>query len=156
MRIDSVNGVAESEVAILRNKRERRAIQPMVLAVDDDEDARIIMRRLLKGLGVQFYCAASADEALGVLESIDADIVFSDICMPGKDGLAFAREVRSSRHDVVMIALSSMPEDLSRSPALRAGFDLYMEKPIDSRQLENVLKLDRHRLGEIRKIFNAG
>ena len=65
-----------------------------VLLVDDEEDAREALRRILQQNGMLVTTAASAREACELVESLQPDILLSDIAMPGEDGLSLIRRVR--------------------------------------------------------------
>ena len=62
--------------------------------VDDEPDARDIVRRLLVGQHAEVMVSASADEALEILRSFHPDVLLSDIGMPNKDGYQFIHDVR--------------------------------------------------------------
>ena len=66
-----------------------------VLVIDDEPDARDIIRRLLSGQHAEVTVASSADEALEILNRFRPDVLLSDIGMPNKDGYQFIHEVRS-------------------------------------------------------------
>jgi CheY-like chemotaxis protein len=107
-----------------------------ILVVDDDEDARELLRRLLVDRGCQVVCASSAEEALASLEGDACDIMLTDIGMPGTDGYELLQRVRASRHaelNVIAVTAFARPEDRERTRA--AGFDGYVAKPIDPAHL---------------------
>src|SRR5690606_23889152 len=64
-----------------------------VLVVEDDADARKLLCELLRMHGAEVHGAGSATQALGLLDAIDADILVSDIGMPGRDGHWLIAEV---------------------------------------------------------------
>ncbi|GBD42115.1 Chemotaxis protein CheA [bacterium HR39] len=118
-------------------RRRREGPPARVLVVDDSRFFRELLTPLLRGAGFDVRSAASAREALELLESGERfALVLSDIEMPEMDGFAFARSVRTDPRfaGLPMIALSARaaPEDVAR--AREAGF------------LEHVAKLDRARL----------
>jgi signal transduction histidine kinase/CheY-like chemotaxis protein len=107
-----------------------------LLVVDDDEDARELLRRLLVEQGCDVICASSAEEALEALDASACDIMLTDIGMPGTDGYELLQRVRRSRHAelrVIAVTAFARPEDRERTRA--AGFDGYVAKPIDPAQL---------------------
>jgi CheY-like chemotaxis protein len=114
-----------------------------ILVVDDDEDARELLRRLLVEHGCQVACASSAEEALEALDARACDIMCTDIGMPGTDGYELLQRVRTSAHarmSVIAVTAFARPEDRERTRA--AGFDGYVTKPIDpSHLLQTIARL---------------
>ena len=103
-----------------------------VLVVDDDEDAREVLGRLVAEQGCEVACAASAEEALQALDGKVWDVLLSDIGMPGTDGFELLRRVRASRHaglNVIAVTAFARPEDRDR--VLATGFDGYVAKPVN-------------------------
>jgi signal transduction histidine kinase/ActR/RegA family two-component response regulator len=106
-----------------------------ILVVDDDADTRVIVTEMLQPLGAHIVCAASASEALRVLEHAEPaiDLVVSDIGMPEMDGFAFIRAARAlppaSGGSVKAIALTAYAGESDRRRARAAGYDLHLAKP---------------------------
>lgn len=117
-----------------------------VLIVDDDEDARELLRYLLERSHMAVHCAASVGEALGMLEESGVDLIISDIGMPERDGYSFIRAVRASEEQhkasIPAIALTAFAQQEDRMRALHEGFDLHMAKPLNAPHLlDAMLKL---------------
>jgi CheY-like chemotaxis protein len=106
-----------------------------VLAVDDQADSIVIIRRVLEDCHAQVIGAGSAEEALAALEAERPDVILCDIGMPAKDGYSFLKELRESGDDTPAIAVTAFarPEDKVRS--LRAGYHAHVSKPIDTAEL---------------------
>ncbi|MDI1434408.1 PAS domain S-box protein [Polyangium sorediatum] len=108
-----------------------------VLVVDDEPDARELVERLLEDRRAKVITAASAFEALDLLNNPEnePDVMVSDLGMPGMDGFALIREVRArgaaGLGDLPAVAVTAFarPEDKARS--LEAGYDAHVTKPID-------------------------
>jgi PAS domain S-box-containing protein len=104
------------------------------LVVDDDQDARQLMRTVLEQAGARVTDAASVREALGMIGK--AELVVADIGMPGQDGYAFIREVRALPPErggrVPSIALTAYASEKDRQAALDAGFDEHLAKPLQA------------------------
>jgi CheY-like chemotaxis protein len=114
-----------------------------VLVVDDNADSVEIVRVVLEEAGACVTAAASATEALGLLDGhAPFDVIVSDIGMPGMDGHAFMRRIRAAggSRTVPAIALTAYArgEDVQR--AKRAGYQEHLVKPVDSRQLVEAVK----------------
>jgi PAS domain S-box-containing protein len=106
-----------------------------VLVVDDDLDAREMVRRLLEERRASVRTAGSADEAMRLLLEQRFDVLISDIGMPGEDGHALMQRVRAlgpaAGGDVPALALTAYARPEDRAHALRSGFQLHAAKPIE-------------------------
>lgn len=108
-----------------------------VLAVDDDPNVVGALGILLRRAGATVTSAASAADAYVILLRGTVDVVLSDISMPGEDGFAFLRRIRSTpvMASIPVIAVSANVGLEHRERALDAGFDRYVEKPINVDEL---------------------
>ena len=110
-----------------------------VLVVDDEPDARELMKRVLETREAQVVTAASAAAGLELVERYRPDIVLSDIGMPGIDGYDFIRQVRalgSTRGgSVPAIAVTAFARAEDRERALLAGYQCHLAKPMQVHQL---------------------
>jgi signal transduction histidine kinase/CheY-like chemotaxis protein len=114
-----------------------------VLVVEDDDDARALLAKVLEGQGAFVKVVSSAREALDVLEKERIDVLLSDIEMPGTDGYQLIRELRlrSSQQggSVPAAALTAYARTEDRLRALRAGFQLHLAKPVQPAELVTVV-----------------
>ena len=110
-----------------------------VLVVDDQADARDLIRRVLTECGADVATAASVAEALAVITEIGPDVLVSDIGMPDVDGYELLRRVRAlgpaSGGGVPAIALTAFSRSDDRTRALRAGFLVHVSKPVEPSEL---------------------
>lgn len=110
-----------------------------VLVVDDQGDARDLMKRVLEDCGAVVLTAAAAAEALVLVEKERPDLLISDIGMPEVDGFEFLRQVRSLGEDrggkTPAIALTAFARSEDRTRALRAGFAMHLSKPVEPSEL---------------------
>lgn len=121
-----------------------------VLLVDDDEDGRKLVQILLEQCGARVTTAGSALEALAAMKRAAPDILISDLAMPGMDGHALIRHMRTlpALRRIPAIALTAHARGDVRVRALQAGFDTYVAKPLDPAELVTVvITLTRRRLG---------
>jgi CheY-like chemotaxis protein len=110
----------------------------VILVVEDDADTRELVGRLLESHGAQVLLAASAPEALTLLQATPAQMLLSDVGLPQMDGYDLVRHIRSSgRPEASMpaIALTAFARAEDRTRALRAGFNAYVAKPVDPHEL---------------------
>jgi CheY-like chemotaxis protein/anti-sigma regulatory factor (Ser/Thr protein kinase) len=114
-----------------------------VLVVEDEPDARELIRTMLEQLGAGVVTASSAREGLAALDRGPLDVLLSDIEMPGMDGYSFMRAVRErpvergGRIPAAALTAYARPED--RDAALRAGFQLHVPKPVQPAELAAVV-----------------
>ncbi len=110
-----------------------------VLVVDDEADARELLRALLGQCGAEVRAAGSALEAIQLLKAWLPDVLVSDIGMPGRDGYALIREVRTlaatKGGNVPAIALTAYARSEDRLKALRSGFQTHIAKPVEPAEL---------------------
>lgn len=109
-----------------------------ILVVEDDADARTLIKRVLTSRQAAVLDAPSVNAALDSIADFAPDLVVSDVGMPGADGYDLIREIRSrtdSLKSLPAIALSAFarPEDQQR--ALQSGFQLHLSKPINPEEL---------------------
>lgn len=110
-----------------------------VLVVDDEADARELLRRLLAEQGCEVAVAGSADEAVPVLGAGRFDVLLTDIGMPGTDGYELLRRVRAKHPAQKAIAVTAFARPQDRERALAAGFDGHLPKPVNPARLLAVL-----------------
>ena len=110
-----------------------------IILVDDDADVRYAVGELLRETGYAVCEAASGEQALAVLQSGPADLVLTDIYMPGIDGIDLILQARAHDPALKIIAFSGggMRQDPKVATALATmnGADHVMQKPVDNEQL---------------------
>ena len=116
-----------------------------VLVVDDNHDTREVLRQLLTHSGALVTTVDTGERALAVLRNVLADVIISDLSMPRYDGHWVNRNVRTlggRQAAIPAIAITAYRETAIESDALHAGFDAYLEKPLDLRSLiETILRV---------------
>ena len=101
-----------------------------VLVVDDDPDARALLRTLLSGLGHTVLLAPNGQAALGVYHQTKPDLIITDLAMPALNGVSLIEQFRALQPDIRIIAISGKgKEELQR--ARNAGAAAMLRKPID-------------------------
>ncbi len=109
-----------------------------VLVVEDTEDNRQMMRRLLELSGFQVVEALNGIEAVEKAREVRPEIILMDLSLPFVDGLAATRQIRSmpEMSTVPIVAVSAHDTSDFHGMALEAGCNAYVTKPIDYPQLE--------------------
>ena len=114
-----------------------------VLVVDDNATNRHIMSDMLRNMGLLPSLAASADEALAILQAHpDFPLILLDAQMPDKDGMTLAQEIKATPAlaDSQIIMLSSMSRVMDADQLARIGVNYFLGKPVDQRELYDVIR----------------
>jgi CheY-like chemotaxis protein len=110
-----------------------------ILVVDDDEDARHLMRTILEYCGALVTAVSSAVAALRTLRTVIPDVLLSDISMPEHDGYWLIAQVRTLPPDrggeVPAVALTAHGRTHGPERTLAAGFQAHLAKPVDAWEL---------------------
>jgi PAS domain S-box-containing protein len=109
------------------------------LVIDDQLEARELLRGALEDRGAQVYTAPSAESALALTSREQPDLLISDIAMPMRDGYDYIRNVRQAGICTPAIALSAHAAADDEQRAIGAGFDRYLAKPVRLEQLFNTI-----------------
>jgi PAS domain S-box-containing protein len=108
-----------------------------VLVVDDEPDARELIRRVLKNCDAEVVTASSGEEALKLIDG--TDVLISDIGMPEMDGYELLKRVRgmtaSRSSKIPAIALTAFARSEDRTRALMAGYQVHISKPVSTPEL---------------------
>ena len=108
-----------------------------ILIVDDVPVNLKLAGAILKREGSHIETAEDGQEALAKLETMQPDLILSDIQMPVIDGFELARRVRQDERfrEIPMVALTALAMKAGEERAREAGFDGYLTKPIDTRTM---------------------
>jgi len=110
-----------------------------LLVVDDDYGIRYIVGELLRWMGYEVVLAASGSDALALLPEGRFDGVLLDLVMPGMSGKEVLHEMRTRGFTMPVIIISGY-EGLA-SDMLREGAQAFLVKPIDTKRLQDTLRL---------------
>lgn len=105
-----------------------------LLVVDDDERIRALLGRFLRKNGYMVTMARDAAQARRLLAGLEFDLIVMDVMMPGEDGLALTRYLRT-RIDTPILLLTAKGETEDRISGLESGADDYLPKPFEPREL---------------------
>jgi putative two-component system response regulator len=107
-----------------------KMLAPRALIVDDDDQVRGVMTRMIQSQGFTCLVAASGEEGLALLEKEgEVPLVISDINMPGMDGLGLLEAVLARYPDTAVIMLSGVSEVKTAVTCLEKGALDYLQKP---------------------------
>ena len=113
-----------------------------ILVVDDNEDSRDLVVKVLKNRGYQMVEAVDGEDALEKAESENPDIILLDISIPKLDGYEVTRRLKSREkfRNIPIIALTAHAMKGDKEKALQAGYDGYISKPISIHELPEQIK----------------
>lgn len=112
----------------------------LVLVVDDEQRVRQLLGEVIKNAGHEVLEADCSDAALKVMEQRVADVVFTDVQMPGHDGRWLAVELRK-RYAATAVVLATAVSDVEPTITLRFGVVSYLLKPFEMPKVTAALKL---------------
>ncbi len=128
----------------------RKAAKPVpilaglqLLVVDDEPDARHLIATIMADYGARVLTAASAQEAMMLLQEFQPNVLISDIGMPEEDGYVLIRRIRSLSAEqggkIPAVALTAYARMEDRHQALLSGFHLHFPKPVNPTDLALVV-----------------
>jgi CheY-like chemotaxis protein len=119
-----------------------------VLIVDDEEDARTLVAKVLEESGANVVAVSSAVEAFAMITEplrLDwPDVLVCDIGMPGEDGYSLMRRIRDWERErgihLPSVALTALNRAEDRLNALGAGYNMHIAKPFEAEEVITVVK----------------
>ncbi len=138
VRLPAASAGDAPEMLTLSPVSTQRSHSYRVLVVEDMPALAMILSRLLTKLGHQVEVVDSGAAALEKLQSFAAEIIFSDISMPGMTGYELARTLRANdaTAGLRLVAMTGYGQASDRDKAVKAGFDEHMVKPVDVAALQ--------------------
>lgn len=108
-----------------------------ILIVDDSQANRDLLREVLSTRGYRLVEACDGEEAMQKVVEESPDLVLLDIHMPTLDGYAVLKKLRqdSGSAKLCVVAVTSFAMQSDENRGLAAGFDAYITKPVDLREL---------------------
>ncbi len=116
----------------MTRERANQALAARVWVVDDDRTVRFVLAEALRDAGYRVQAFESAGNALDALENEAApDLVFTDVRMPGIDGLKFLDALKAKYPQLPVIVMSAYTDIASTAGAFRGGAHEFLSKPFD-------------------------
>ena len=121
---------------------ETTAVKPRALVVDDAPDVTEMLSLLLQYAGYEVVTVYSGQQALAAALTASFDVIVSDIGMPGMNGYELAEQLRRADHyrSTPMIAVTGFSMYDDRDRALAAGFNAFLTKPVNPRDLISLVE----------------
>ena len=107
------------------------------MIVDDDSDVRLLLEDAMRAAGFNCVSADCGQQALEMLESFKADVVITDMRMPGMNGLELMSRIKSR---CAVILMTGFAEDLTEEQVLGLGAKDFFHKPISIREFRSRLQ----------------
>lgn len=109
-----------------------------ILYVEDHEDTREVLGRLLRHFGFEVCCAETCQAARMLLDASTFDVLLSDIGLPDGDGCDLVAEAKR-KQPLRSLALTAFTAETDRERGRTAGFDHYLTKPVNVGRLRSLL-----------------
>jgi DNA-binding NtrC family response regulator len=117
-----------------------------ILVVDDEENARIALSKILTREGYDVASAGNGYEALNYLRDKEVELIITDINMPEMNGMAFLRELNRSHPASNVIMITAYGEVESYIEAMNLGAFEYINKPVKLEELNKIIhKIFKHK-----------
>jgi DNA-binding response OmpR family regulator len=114
-----------------------------VLVIEDDELARQTLEIALRRMGVEVFVAPDGETGLRLFDTVRADIVITDMVMPGLDGLDVIGKLRAKAPDVAIVAISGggrfINADNCLENASQMGVNRVLRKPFNLFELKSLV-----------------
>ena len=121
----------------------RRLAGRSVLVIENDTATRDALANMLRETGALVSAADSAEAGMTMFHELRPEVIICDIAMPGEDGHAFIRRLRTLSDarggNTPALALTALTGEMHRRRSLEAGFQLYLSKPTDMNRLIEVV-----------------
>ena len=118
---------------------ETLAAGAMILVVDDEENAREGLSKILTKEGYRVDTAANGKEAVDSLKHHSYDLVITDMRMPLMDGFEVLREIKKMKESIGVIMITAYGEVESYLEAMNMGAFEYINKPVRVNELKRVI-----------------
>jgi DNA-binding NtrC family response regulator len=128
-----------------------------IVVIDDEANAVAALTTLLREDGYEVEGAHEAQTGLALLERIDADVVLTDLRMPGMDGLELLAKVKQVRPETMVVMMTAYGTVKTAVKAMKMGAEDYLGKPVDVEEVELVIQrvLEKKRLLEETRVLRA-
>ena len=115
-------------------------ISGRILIIDDDPHFLRVLQRILSGEKFVVTATSNPCDAIGLLRSSNFDLIICDLRMPDCDGLNLLQAIRSAGNEIPVIILTAYGEVDTYLEAMNAGATEYLNKPIKSDELVQVVR----------------
>lgn len=125
---------------VVRNYEKHEGEVPRALVVDDSPSVRKQLEIELELFNVNVDYAATAKEAMDLLDTDDYDVAFLDVVLPDKDGFTICRRIKETSKETTVIMLTGKAKQADKVKGALAGCDAYMVKPVGRMTFQSTVK----------------
>ena len=111
-----------------------------ILVIDDEKDVRVTVKEVLVRAGYEVETADNGREGIEKLRDLGADLVITDVIMPGKDGPTWVREALGERPDTRVVFVSGYAEDAFGDDQSRIPNSVFLPKPFSLNALTQTVQ----------------
>lgn len=121
--------------------------QPLILAVDDDDDNLFLLTEVLRPLSCLFVTATHGEAALLLAQNCQPDLILLDVMLPDFNGIEVVQRLRQNplTKEIPVIAVTALARAEDRESLLLGGCDDYISKPYMLDELESLIRRYLHR-----------
>jgi CheY-like chemotaxis protein len=138
--------------SFVSGEKQHNSQQPLILAVEDNDDSLVLISYALESLGCGFICQTDSSATVSVAKEYQPDLIMLDILLPSLSGIEVVRYLKQDplTCQIPVLAVTALATREDRERILRAGFNDYISKPFLIDDLERVIcrllcgKLDPH------------
>jgi DNA-binding NtrC family response regulator len=133
-------GHSEQEARSVAGGSVAEEINSRILIIDDDPHFLRVLQRILSGEKFVVMATSNPCDAIGFVRSNNFDLIICDLRMPDCDGLNLLQAIRSAGNETPVIILTAYGEVDTYLEAMNAGATEYLNKPIRSEELVQVVR----------------
>jgi len=128
--------------SFMSDEKRQKHQQPLVLAVEDNDDSLLLMSYTLELLGCRSICQKESSRTVFVAKEYQPDLILLDIFLPGMSGLDVIRYLKqeSLTCHIPVVAVTVLAGSEDKKRILKAGFDDYISKPYMIEELEAIVR----------------
>jgi DNA-binding NtrC family response regulator len=120
-----------------------------ILVVDDQESMRALLQDMLEVIGYDVTLAEGGEQALAIMDGSDFDLVLSDLNMPGMDGTALLRSIKTATPELPVVIITGYGTFHTEKRVIKEGADGYISKPCTLSKIEKTLSSIFSRTSEL-------
>ena len=122
-----------------------------ILVVDDSAETVELIKRNLESIGHKIYSAGSVQSAVKLLDSLELDLVITDLKMPGENGTELVRHVAENTKGVGTLVITGFPSIQGAVESIKIGAEEYLVKPFTDEELFKSVERVLHKKQKQRK-----
>lgn len=126
----------------MSDQEKHNSRQPLILAVEDNDDNLLLISYTLESLGCRFICQKDSYTTVLVAKEYQPDLIMLDILLPGQNGMDVVRQLKQEplTREIPVVAVTALATREDRERIINAGFDEYISKPYMIEDLEAVIR----------------